>query len=76
MAVYSVGLYLNEKIFSKGNGETIDIAEEMAARDGLRILFGTTEDVPVLPFGDKARKYSEAINSLIDSLQKSNMVQN
>jgi hypothetical protein len=66
---------LNEKLFSKGNGETIDIAEEMAARDGLRRMYGTTEDTQILPFGDKARKYSETINSLFESLQKSKIIQ-
>ena len=72
-AVFTVGLYLDDKLFSKGSGETIDIAEEIAARDALRRIFGTTEDVQILPFGDKARKYCEAINSLYETLQKTNI---
>lgn len=32
-----------------GFGETVDIAYEMAARDGLRQLFGTS-DIILLPF--------------------------
>lgn len=67
---FIVGIYHNKEMFSKGGGETIEIAEEMAARDGLRRLYGTTEEAAVLPFGDKARKFSETINSLINTTQK------
>lgn len=38
-AVYMVGIYVDKQFFSKGSGETIDIAEEMAARDGLRRIY-------------------------------------
>jgi large subunit ribosomal protein L44 len=63
-----VGLYVDQKFFSKGSGETIDIAEEMAARDGLRRLFGTTEDAVQLPLGDKARKYDLMIAAIYENL--------
>jgi hypothetical protein len=69
-------LYLNEDFFSKGSGESIDIAEEIAARDALRRIYGTTEDAASLPFGDKARKYCEIINSLYKTLQKTNIINN
>jgi len=35
--------------FKIGFGETVDIAHEMAARDGLRQLFGTSDNI-LLPF--------------------------
>ncbi len=69
-AAFIVGLYIDEQFYSKGSGETVDIAEEMAARDGLRRLFGTTEEAAQLPFGDKARKYSLVINSAYENLIK------
>ena len=65
-----VGLYLNQKFLSKGGGETIDIAEEMAARDALRRMFGTTEDAAPIPYGEKARQFSEKINSVYNVLSK------
>ena len=35
-------------------GETVEIAEEMAARDALRRIFRTDEARPMLPMGDQA----------------------
>jgi large subunit ribosomal protein L44 len=68
---FVVGLYIDQKFFAKGSGETLDIAEEMAARDGLRRLFGTTEEAAPLPFGQKARQFSQIINAVYEKLQKS-----
>lgn len=59
-----VGIYLDEEFLSKGSGETIDIAEEMATRDALRRMYGTGEETAPPPFGDRARKYSSFINSI------------
>lgn len=42
----------------------------MAARDALRRLFGTGEENASLPFGDKARKFSNIINGLYDKFNK------
>jgi hypothetical protein len=38
----------------------------MAARDGLRRIYGTTEDSAPLPFGDRARKFGPIINTLFE----------
>ena len=35
-------------------GETVEIAEEMAARDALRQIFNTSETMSPLPLGQKA----------------------
>ena len=35
-------------------GETVEIAEEMAARDALRRIFRTDDARPMLPMGDQA----------------------
>lgn len=69
-AAFIVGLYVDEKMIAKGSGENLDVAEEMAARDGLRRLFGTDEGAAPLPFGDRARKLSKDINSLYESIIK------
>lgn len=55
---------------SKGSGETLDVAEEMAARDALRRLFGTGEETAPIPMGDKARKFSQMINGFYENLLK------
>lgn len=68
-----MGLYLDEKFLSKGYGETAEIAEEMAARDALRRLFGTAEENAPLPYGEKARKFSEMINSIYEKFKNSNI---
>ena len=65
-----VGLYIEDRFLSKGSGETLDIAEEMAARDALRRLFGTGEDSAPLPYGDRVKKHAPMINSLYEVLIK------
>ncbi|XP_025410157.1 39S ribosomal protein L44, mitochondrial [Sipha flava] len=47
LACFRVGLYTphNKQIIGLGVGETVDIAHEMAAIDGLRQLFGTPENI-------------------------------
>ena len=66
--VFVVGIYLDKKrLIGKGGGETLEIAEEMAARDALKRIYNTGESVGPLPFGDKARKHAGAINSIIMS---------
>ena len=57
---------MDEKFLSKGSGETEEIAEEMAARDALRRLYNTGEDSAPIPYGDKARKFSQIINSIYE----------
>ncbi len=71
-AVFIVGMYIDEKYLSKGSGETLEIAEEMAARDALRRLYGTGEDMAPIPYGDKARKYSSIINSYYEKIRNKN----
>ena len=63
-AAFIVGLYRDGAFFSKGCGETVDIAEEMAARDALRRIFGTYDERAPLPMGEKARKYGADIHQI------------
>ena len=71
---FIVGLYMDEQFLSKGGGESLDIAEEMAARDALRRMYGTTEEAAPVPYGPQARKFSEKINSLYETLRKKELV--
>ncbi|XP_060864856.1 large ribosomal subunit protein mL44 [Metopolophium dirhodum] len=54
LACFRVGLYTpdTKHMIGLGFGETIDIAHEMAARDSLRQLFGTSDNI-LLPFNLK-----------------------
>ncbi|KFM66328.1 39S ribosomal protein L44, mitochondrial, partial [Stegodyphus mimosarum] len=52
-AIYHVGLYSNKEFLGRGPGETLAIAEEMAAYDALRRLFRVAEHEKPLPFGLK-----------------------
>ncbi|CAL8088903.1 unnamed protein product [Orchesella dallaii] len=50
-AVYVVGVYDKDKqLIGKGIGETLDIAQEMAARDVLKQFFNTKEPMPPFEF--------------------------
>jgi len=51
LANHTVGIYCNKEIIGQSNGETVDIAEEMAARDALRNIFDIKEASYPLPFG-------------------------
>jgi hypothetical protein len=46
----------------------------MASRDALRRIYGTTEETAPIPYGEKARKFSEAINSINNTLRKKELV--
>ncbi|KAK3084831.1 hypothetical protein FSP39_019840 [Pinctada imbricata] len=43
LAVYYVGIYSDKQLLGKSAGETVTIAEEMAARNALKNLMGTDD---------------------------------
>jgi len=51
---HMVGIFCNKEIIGESSGETLEIAEEMAARDALRNIFDTNEARTPLPFGQPA----------------------
>jgi len=51
LASYTVGIYVDRELIGESPGETLDIAEEMAARDALRNIFLTCESSGPLPWG-------------------------
>eukprot|EP00090_Calanus_glacialis_P004429 TRINITY_DN13304_c0_g1_i1.p1 TRINITY_DN13304_c0_g1~~TRINITY_DN13304_c0_g1_i1.p1 ORF type:complete len:341 (-),score=124.87 TRINITY_DN13304_c0_g1_i1:38-1060(-) len=51
---HMVGVFCNKEIVGQSSGETMEIAEEMAARDALRNIFNTAEASTPLPFGHPA----------------------
>lgn len=54
MACFHIGVYSDKELVGQAPGETVEIAEEMAARDALRRIFRTDEARPMLPMGDQA----------------------
>lgn len=53
MACYMVGIYSDKKFIGKGAGETLIIAEEMAARDCLNRFYGVTIKKDPLSYSDQ-----------------------
>jgi len=51
LASHLVGLYCHKEIIGQSYGETLEIAEEMAARDALRNILGTAEHSQSPPWG-------------------------
>merc|ERR1712001_13850 len=56
LASHNVGIFCNKQIIGQSFGETLEIAEEMAARDCLRNFFQTAEFSPPQPFGRGASR--------------------
>lgn len=50
LATYRVGVYVDRELVGESPGETLQEAEEMAARDALRNLYRTTEHAAPLPW--------------------------
>lgn len=51
LASHLVGLYCHREIIGQSYGETLEIAEEMAARDALRNILQTAEHSQPRPWG-------------------------
>nr|CAG4635076.1 EOG090X0DYO [Alona affinis] len=51
LAVYHVGVYSDKNFIAEGAGESIEIAQEMAAREALKRFFNTEDSAKALPFG-------------------------
>lgn len=54
LSSHMVGVFCNKEIIGHSPGESIEIAEEMAARDALRNIFNTSDARAPLPFGQEA----------------------
>lgn len=51
LAVYHVAVYSDKTFVASGTGESVEIAQEMAALNGLKKLFHTEDSMRALPFG-------------------------
>ncbi|OWF55290.1 39S ribosomal protein L44, mitochondrial-like [Mizuhopecten yessoensis] len=56
MSVYHVGLYSDRTLLGRAPGETVSIAEEMAARDALKKYMNTQDHRAPLKFREAAEK--------------------
>ncbi|XP_077302076.1 mitochondrial ribosomal protein L44 [Arctopsyche grandis] len=50
LACYRVGIYVDKDMFCAGYGETLEIAHDMAAREGLKIFYGTLDNMAPIDF--------------------------
>merc|ERR1712136_796 len=64
LAVYHVGIYSNKTFVASGTGESVEIAQEMAARNGLKKLFHTDDSMRALPFGRQLKELQQKIKDL------------
>ncbi|XP_071448856.1 large ribosomal subunit protein mL44 [Hetaerina americana] len=53
LASYAVGLYSDKEMVGFGFGENVEIAQDMAARDALKRLFHTRDNMRPLPFNQQ-----------------------
>ena len=60
---FSILLFFHE-IATLGTGESIETAQEMAARDALKRFFSTEDSMRALPFGRQLKKIQEKITQL------------
>ncbi|XP_012942058.1 39S ribosomal protein L44, mitochondrial [Aplysia californica] len=56
MSLYWVGIYSNKQLISKAPGETVLIAEEMAAREAVKKVMRTEDNRPPLVLGTVAER--------------------
>ncbi|KAF8570642.1 Ribonuclease III [Paragonimus westermani] len=54
-ACYQVGIYSSRELLGEAPGETLEIAEQEAARQAVRNLFGLSEHRPLLPLSGPLR---------------------
>nr|CAG4643511.1 EOG090X0DYO [Ilyocryptus agilis] len=64
LAVYHVGIYSDKIFIAEGAGESLEIAQEIAARDALKRLFHTEDSMKALPFGRQLKAFKSKIEQL------------
>lgn len=69
LSTYMVGIYSDKELIGQSFGETVTIAEEMAANNALDRIFEITSCAHPLPFGEKGRSLKLNTNNreLVDS---------
>jgi len=78
LSVFVIGLYTSDKrLVATGIGETVEIAQEMAARDALKGIFGTKLPLPPFQFQsqpfepyNKRSKTSQQEQRVLDSVSR------
>ena len=57
-------IHVSTSLQKLGTGESLEIAQEMAARDGLKRLFHTKDSMKALPFGRQLKDVQPKIAQL------------
>ncbi|KAL4229295.1 39S ribosomal protein L44 [Mactra antiquata] len=72
MPLHHVGIYSDKKLLGKSPGETISIAEDMAAREAIKKLLNMTDNRSPLELGDKAKNLELDFNKTNRSVSELN----
>ncbi|CAH1801500.1 unnamed protein product, partial [Owenia fusiformis] len=70
LSCYIVGIYSDTALLGQAPGETLEIAEEMAARDALRNIFCTTEYKSPLKFNTEPEVVTGGSQLILDNAMK------
>ncbi|CAG2244865.1 MRPL44 [Mytilus edulis] len=62
LSLYHVGIYSDKQLVGRSPGETLPIAEEMAAKDALSKLMNISLDAKPLQFGEKSESWKFDFN--------------
>lgn len=61
LSTYHIGIYSDRELVGQASGETVEIAEEMAALDALRRIFQFSDNSNNFPMGKKLEKMIDKI---------------
>nr|CAG4638065.1 EOG090X0DYO [Chydorus sphaericus] len=64
LAVYHVAVYCDKVYIAEGSGESLEIAQEMAAREALKKFFETEDSMKALPFGRQLKAVQSKVVKL------------
>ncbi|XP_064612674.1 large ribosomal subunit protein mL44-like [Liolophura sinensis] len=70
MSLYWVGIYCNKELIGESPGETVSIAEEMAARESLKNIFRTADYREPLKFGRRGENFEVDFDKVNLSLEE------
>nr|CAG4637367.1 EOG090X0DYO [Ceriodaphnia reticulata]SVE73203.1 EOG090X0DYO [Ceriodaphnia reticulata] len=64
LAVYNVAVYSDKNFIAESAGESLEVAQELAAREALKTFFHTDDSMRALPFGRQLKNIQSKIAQL------------